>query len=208
MADLTDFLRWVEVGCEAAPRNLVLQAILSSGEKFCRYSGIWNDAGTSIQLVDATASYDITLPAAAVLCRIEAVHYRGTPLSPSDAAWGAQASGGYAPYVFWLDPPDQLVLSPTPSGTFTADDLITYRAVFAPTKDATTLPDVLLDDYEQAIVAGALAHIYAIPGKVWTDRTEAREQEKKFYQGAAAAKIRVATGNTNSVLPPAHGYFA
>jgi ligand-binding SRPBCC domain-containing protein len=203
MADVSDFRNWVEVGCEGAPRTLVDAAILRACERFLRYSGLWSVEHAPVQLVDAQAAYTITLPTGAQLCRVEAVHYKGQPLGiGSNSAWAARYTGGFANYAFWVESPDQLILAPTPSGTFTADDTLTFRAVFTTAPDAATVPQFLADEYADEIADGALATLFRIPGKGWSDFNEAKARDKAFMAGAAHAKIRAATGNTNSILPP------
>lgn len=210
MAELSDFIPWVEASAEGAPRPIVESALRRSMDRFLRYTGLWNLRVDPIQLVDADPDYEIDAPEGAFVTRVSAVHYRGQPLAPVHEGWGAQYTGGYAPYAYSVPPttPNTLVLFPTPSGTFTSDDTITLLAIYVPTADADTFPDFLATDYLMEIVDGALHYILSIPGKGWSDPTEAERRQKNFMRGCAQGRMRAATGNTVGVLPVAHQYFA
>lgn len=211
MATIADFIPWVEVSAEGAPRPLVEQAIRRSIDRLLRYSGLWQVQHAAVQLVDAQASYTLTPPTGGLLLRVSALHYRGVPQSPAHAGWGVQyTGGGAATYAYWCPSTTQntVALAPTPSGTFTSDDTITLLGVYTATLTAATFPDFLNTDYQQGVVDGALAMLLAIPGKGWTDPAEAKNRDKAFMAHAGAARVRAATGNTVGVLPVAHQHFA
>lgn len=201
MAEISAFRRWVEVACEGAPRPLVDEAIRAALERLCRYSGVWSLQHPAVDVADGIAAYNVIVPAGGQVIRLEAVHYNGAPLAPSDPAWGVQYAGGSPPFTFWLES-----ASPAPAPVLTVNDTILgtleFRAIYAPHKTATEIPDFLYDEYEEGVAAGAVAQLLAIPGKGWTDPRHAAEFEKRFFRHAAAAKLKAATGNTNNILPP------
>lgn len=204
MANISDFRTWVEVSCEGANRALVDDAILIACDRFLRYTGLWSTEHAGIQLVAGTSSYNLTAPTNAVLCRIENARYKSQPLAPADAAYGKSYTGGYAPFAFWLEPPLAIAIAPAPSGTLDATDVLNCRAIWTVSVSpvAAAVPDFLLHDYRRAIVDGALAELFRIPGKGWSDVNEAKAREKEFKAACAGGRIRAATGNTNNVLPP------
>lgn len=210
MAELRDFIPWVEASAEGAPRPLVESALRRSIDRFLRYSGLWQLQVDPIPLVDGDPDYEIDAPEDAMVARVSAVHYKGQPLSPVHPGWGAQYTGGYSAFAYSVPPttPNTIVLFPTPSGTFTADDTLQLLAIYVPVAAAETFPDFLATDYLMEIVDGALQYILSIPGKAWTDPSEADRRMKNFMRGCAAARVRAATGNTVSILPVAHQYFA
>lgn len=210
MADLTAFYPWVEVAVEGAPRKIVEQAVRRSIDRFLRYTGLWSEQHAAIPLEDGEASYAVTPPEDGLLTRLSAVHFKTDPLSPAHPGWGAQYTGGFAPYAYWVpaDPQNTIVLSPTPAGTFTADDTITFLGIYTLVADAETVPDFLATEYLEGIVDGAIQMLLAIPGKGWSDPVEAERRRRSFMKSCADGRVRAATGGTVSVLPVAHRYFA
>lgn len=211
MAEITAFYRWVEVAAEGVARPVVDQEIRRALDRFLRYTGLWSEQHAAIQIEDGEASYEVTPPEAGLLTRVSAVYYKTMPCGPAHPGWGVQyTGGGSAPYAYWLDAKtaNTITLAPVPAGDFTAEDTLTFLGIYTLAADAAEVPDFLFDQYLEGIVDGALARIFAIPGKVWSDPAEADRRQKSFMRTCADGRVRAASGNTVSILPVAHRYFA
>lgn len=55
-------------------------------------------------------------------------------------------------------------------------DGIKVELCLLPDKDTDVLPDWFINEYEDAIIAGALSRLYAMPRQMWSSKVDAREQ--------------------------------
>ena len=64
-----------------------------------------------------------------------------------------------------------------------------FNAIFVvePRQTATTLPQILIDDYPQALACGAISKMAAMPGKAWSNPQLAAEMKPYFVDGYRAA---------------------
>lgn len=78
-----------------------------------------------------------------------------------------------------------------------------YLAVsFQPLRTATYIPDLLFEDWSDAIVAGAKWKILMMPGKEWTDSRAAemnRIMYRRYKSQAAAQFLRGHSGKTQGI---------
>ena len=80
----------------------------------------------------------------------------------------------------------------------TAIKAVVIPAAWKPIQTATTVDDALYDDWHETIAHGALARIYAIPRKSWSDMNTAMMHANLFGVGIEDAKRRV----ENAYLKP------
>lgn len=52
-----------------------------------------------------------------------------------------------------------------------------------PVRGATTVPDILFDEYAQTIAWGALERLFIMPGKPWTDEQRSAYYKARFTDG-------------------------
>jgi hypothetical protein len=64
--------------------------------------------------------------------------------------------------------------------------------------DATNYPAVLYQDYPEAIAAGTLAVLRAIPGKPYSDNAAAAVSRERFLQLIGQATVDAAQGHTRA----------
>jgi hypothetical protein len=102
------------------------------------------------------------------------------------------------PDSWWTSLPDIITLSPTPDAIYT----ISVRAATTLKQDATTFPEELLAHHAEAIAAGVMAIMYAMPGKPWTAGQAAKEAGRTF-NGA----IRTIRGNLRDGGQPNQSTF-
>ncbi|MBN2162446.1 MAG: hypothetical protein JW713_05845 [Pontiellaceae bacterium] len=66
---------------------------------------------------------------------------------------------------------------------------IKVKVLLEPNKDTDHLPDWFLNEYGNAIVAGALWRLYSMPRQLWSSPRDAMEQRAVYLQYIADAKI-------------------
>lgn len=96
-----------------------------------------------------------------------------------DADDWTQASSAQPRYYFEKRPA-KIRLVATPSTAITGGLVVTIAV--KPQRDATTVEDWLLEDYFREIARGALAELFAIPKKDWTEPQLAEHYRQLFEQ--------------------------
>ena len=108
----------------------------------------------------------------------------------------AVASG--SPRAWWTMVPHLFSLWPTPD----AEHHVRVNAALSLRLDDTTIPQHILDHHAEAIAAGILSMMYAMPGKPWTQRQSA-ESAGRQYSGA----VRTARATAREGGQPNHSTF-
>lgn len=133
--------------------------------------------------------------------KIEAAQQNGNnpptywELAPANALyWNPNIAPGM-PLQYQYQPEANFLLWPIPSIVYG----LTVTAIVQPKEGAVNIPEAPLLKYSQQIEAGALAYLLMIPGQKWTDKEEARVQERIFTSGISNGKAEVQRGyNTGS----------
>ena len=75
---------------------------------------------------------------------------------------------------------------------------ITVRCALSPSRTATTVPDFLLSDYEDAIANGAISRIARIPAQGYTDQSTAALSQSIYAAARHSATIRANKASARS----------
>jgi hypothetical protein len=102
------------------------------------------------------------------------------------------------PRCFYELSPGVIGVYPLPAQTVTS--ILSARIATKPTRAATTLPDLLYNDWVEAIVAGARVRIHSIPGNFFSDDTKARESDVRFRTFMNRARNISKRGRINSSM--------
>ena len=102
------------------------------------------------------------------------------------------------PRAWWTMVPSVLSLWPTPDSEYR----VSVNAVVTTTLDTPNLPDVLVEHHAEALAAGVLSMMMAMPGKPWTQRNAA-EASGRQYAGA----VRTARATVREGGQPNHSTF-
>jgi len=98
----------------------------------------------------------------------------------------------------------EIQLVPTPTSDTTS--AMSIHCSYLPTRDATKLDAVLMDEYREAIVAGALSKLLNMSKEEWYDPAEARERSTWFSfacsEGRALADKDFQTGEQTVRMSP------
>lgn len=184
MKPLSDFLPRLLVYTPACPEPLAEQALLDSAIDFCERSSAIRADADPITVVEGVVDYELYAPSneqsiARVLKvfldgeRIEAVMAEVSSPTPEDPA----RPSGYL--VIEDDLGLTLRLNVIPDETYTLNVELALR----PTKTAKKLDSRIHTRWMDAVVAGALSRLYAVPGQPFSDAGAA------VYQASRAARI-------------------
>lgn len=196
-------------GC---PLALALQKIRSATIDYCRITHAWRylDA-TAINSVASQRTYVLgvgatvgTLPADTIVVHAFQVNYEDeplTPVKPTDlpglsATWSTDED---TPQAFTLFQEGELTLWPRPASSVTGAIKIPDVAL-APSQAATGVDDRIHQRGREAIAAGALAKIFLVPGKPYTNLQLGEFYEARFGAMAGGAGARVSSGQGHTRL--------
>lgn len=172
--------------------------LLQVARDFCTRTSAWRDTFDTIASQDDTLTYDLftseartelvqllrlTINDVLLWCAEDPAENEDQPENPADQP----------PFVINGDG-DLITLEEQPEG-----DIVMVGSM-RPTMAATSLPDLLLNDYLEAIRTGTLARLMVMSGKRWTDRDLATIYGREYTRLTTAAASKARGGNTRKPL--------
>jgi hypothetical protein len=211
---LTEFLSHVLPATPKCPQVLAEKAILDSAADFCKQSYVLRQDISAISVVANQSQYSLANPTDLQIYAIAHLLYDGKKMWPTsedemdlnwdtirqDAAlefsdpdddWRLQTSA--RPTLFYQPTPNLIRVIGIPTAALTSG--ITGRIYVYPAQAATTLDDWVYAEFYEAIAAGALARILAVPDQAWSNTKLAAYYLSTFDQGVSNAKGRGTRGN-------------
>lgn len=191
MINIDLFTSAVQMDAPGAPVSLVEAQLLSAAIEFCRESLIWSQAFADITTVQDQSAYAVADPTDARIVLLYGLTLSGIAINP----------------VFELPNQFDLVNAPNP------DLLIQGRMALIPARSATTLTDILYDQYHDALVSGALAKLLIQHAQPWGNPGMVEYHRGLFEQGMIDAKTKALRGfsgadNLNNASPMSLGVTA
>lgn len=161
MARYEDMLDAVRGSAYGAPDDILLRALVRATQELCKQTQCWRETLDETYAQAGIGTYEFLAPFETVVDRILWVKVGGQPVCtqarPEDVLSRAPAEG--FPRLFAQDSITQEVhLWPTP-GRSEHEQVISIHAALSPTLRSSELPDGLVDEYQQGIVAAAKADL-------------------------------------------------
>ena len=193
------------------PEPVATFAMREAAIEFCRETKIVAEILPNITVVAGTSSYSLATTATPTQTRgvsARTVWLDGKELPPITASeleedgtdW-TDDTGTPTHYTQLTE--GTLRLYPTP----TAAGVLRVRAATAPTTAATEVDNALGDRWWKALVAGALAHIFGIPGQPFSNPDLAALHSMNFAALADDAKLAAYKGYTKArIRTRAHNF--
>lgn len=209
-----DFMPLVYVEAAGVPAGAARNAIRAACIEFCETTNFWRHTLPPITAVANQQEYLITgLPVGTRLTSVLSVTDTNLPVWPKTAEWldefcpGWKSAAGSRAQWYTVPMPGSLLITPMHA----QDDMgaLVVTVALKPARSSTTVLDLLYEDYQEAIVAGALWRLQMIANKAWTNPEGAMVNLEKFKALAGGAKIDVAKGHTKRsgvVKPRAFGF--
>ena len=199
MAILEDFLPSVQPHCPGCPESIILDAIRDACRRFCTDTWIIKEDIPAGDIDAGIDDYTITPASGRSVVGITSFLYDKREMIPGkteaeldilDYGWRT-ADPGVATAITSPEP-NRVKLNRVPEATIVGG-LITQVAT-KPTSAATTVDDLLLSDWDQAIKHGALEKLLEIPEKGWSDIKLSLWHGKRFNFQIQRGKARARMG--------------
>lgn len=162
-----------------APDPAIREAVLRGARRLCRQTQCWREWMGPTEPLEGVTRYQLMVPMDAELCAVVAAAPEGL------RAVVQVVSGGMYVTVDFPEPPREA---------------FSIEAAFMPTMEAEHIPALLVNEWDDVLVAGSLAFIMDVPKSDWTDHNFAAHQDRLFRQGVGRTRIALAQGRRNDRL--------
>lgn len=206
MAAISSIAKYVRPDVSGCPDILILDAILLAGIEFCKRTKIIKET-LSINTVIGQADYALNVASGTQPEEILSVK-RGdeehlTPSSFKDFDDHHLNTLSGTPQYFYMSGGNTLQLGKIPEAVETLSVIVRTR----PSRDATTLPDEIVDRYMDELANGAKARLMIMKDKAWTDLDMAGLHKQMFEDAINKTNIRDAKGSARKPMRVKPIYF-
>lgn len=200
-----EFLPYVLTDCPGVADIAAMGAISSAAIEFCERSLALVREHDPISVRANVSDYDLSPPTQHLVCRVMKAWYRTrvlVPTAPDDmddpGPYNPAQSSGSTPTHFIQKDERTISLWRVPG----ADEAnaVTLRVALKPTRAATSVDDVLFEDYVEVIASGAKASLQIVPGKTYSNPQMAAINQGAFTAGINAAMVKANKGHTRANL--------
>lgn len=199
MAALTVLVPDVLAEIPGIPSFVAQRQLLRATRMFAEQTRAWR-VNFQLSTVADTATYDLSssLPTTTELVDVISIKNTGggEPVHPKTYIWLDQNTSDWrsetdiAAKWYVLDGNNTIRFIPTPSST--TANLYDVRVSVKPLLTATVIDDVLVNKFSEEIIHGALALLYVIPNKPWTNNGLATYHQLLFSASYASARAEAA----------------
>lgn len=209
MAAYEDFLSRVLIEVPGCAEISALLAIKDTCIEFCEKSLILVRDHDPITVYQNEVDYDLEAPAGTVVVKVMRAWIENTPLDPAfpdvvkDASvynrlYSSFQAAPSMPQRYLQKSERTISVWPLPDKTYSNG--LTLRVAVKPTRDSTSVDDVIYEDYADVIAAGALSKLMRSSGKPYTDLRLAEDRRREFLSGLNVARQRSSHGHSRSNL--------
>ena len=169
MKPISDFFPRMLPYLPGCSEPLAAQAVLDAAIAFCEDTQAVREQLDSFTTSAGVGAYELDTPSQQQVARVFDVVVDGRPMAAiaaEDVGPASEAIG--SPMAFYTTRYGSeflLHLFPTPDGAYN----VQVRAALRPTRNATQLEDDLFNLWSDAVLAGAMARVMAIPGQPFSD---------------------------------------
>ena len=207
MANLSVLYPRLQTEALGAPPALMDLKIRDAARMFMKEAPAYQAGHADIAIIPQTGTYALTVPTDAEIVRVLRVNFlattatRARPVLPVPEAglipdWETREGG-----IKHFMTPDLniLTLVPKPDVNVTGD-LQNIHLQLRPSRSAATIPDAVLDRWEEDIMVGAQWLMYDMQDQPWTNKAEARRYKLRFTKSWGDARRDIIKGFTQSNL--------
>jgi hypothetical protein len=194
VTQLSVLLERVHDEIPSVPEFMALRALADSTKEFCARTHIWRVSVPDIDLTVGDVAFAVVAPPGLQVVALKDVRLGRDKIYPIPTAVliarvHTPASGTPMAYAEWA--PDQIELDRP------VKELATLRIVAAVTLALgaadVEVPDSLIDEYGEALAAGAKMRLMRQAGQPWTSPESSTIYGGPYYAAITAAKGRVMT---------------
>jgi len=201
----TAFLPQVAPTTYGAPEIMQVEAIRNSAIEFCEKSLAWQVNQDPYTIPTTILNTDPQIPfntdAGILVHKVLNGRLQGFGVAQLTAqtpewcdynypGWLDGAQLGKPSNICQISPDAWVPVPAATGGPWTA----ILRVAYKPSRDSTTGPDFLFNDYYEDIASGAIARLCAMPKKLWSETQLAMTHAAIFEEAIQRAKMRAARG--------------
>ena len=182
------------------PKVIALSAIRDSAIDLCKRTSVWTQTHSPIYLYNNGVEYKMDdTPRDAIVDRLLDAKVDGNNIDvvfPREL-FKLQGRKG-RPLMCTVSTPGTVSVAPVPAERHE----MVLRVALRPKKSATSMDDLVLDEWHQIIVYGALYRLKMMAEKPWSDNPGASSNKVLFDEGVRKAKVKAVSGygaGTNSL---------
>lgn len=209
---MSRLMPWVS-GC---PDPLARQALVDSAIEFCEETGVTLSISDPQDVYAGTGTYTLYVPTGQGVVVTKKVWFGTAQLVPATTtevdsvlAYVASTAGATpntgTPSSFFEISPGVIGLYPIPD-TDTPQSL-TAQFASKPSRSATSVEDILFEDWVEAVIAGARKRLHSMPAQFYSDDGKAAEQERVFRYYVNRAKGVATRGRVQGSMTVKHREF-
>lgn len=203
MALLEDLLPETRPGASQLPDVSLVAALRRGAQRFLRESQVWADDLDVFGLVLGQHTYALQLPDGARVERVLTVKVNGRPLElqlrPRELRALPEVDGPPTAWAIFDSQDEQVIGFDRAATEREAGWAVAIHASLALTNDATELPDWIVTDWHDGIVAAARAELFGQRGTPHYDPEAAAAARFSFTMDVARAK-RVQVSGRHALL--------
>lgn len=202
MTPHSKFLDYVLPHVPGCTEEMALLEIKNTIIDFCEKSLIIQTDLDPITVVNNTTDYDLEPPRDRLVVKIMSAWFKNQPLdatapdevnTPSiyNQLSGAPVNKG-DPRIYIQKDARTFSVYPIPDKT--SANAITMRAALKPTRSATTIDDLIYEEYAETVGRGAVTRLALSPGKPYSDDKLAAVSNSLYVAGLNVARDRAQKG--------------
>ncbi len=210
MTNYMDLLPEIIPDVEGCPVPLAKRSFRNACIDFFKRSEAWVYRPTSLTTIKGIPELEIEVPAGTRCHSILSLGYKGNPLSPTsevlldDRVPGWRTAEGQ-PQVFFKLPGNKVRLSPIP--VVTEALVLNISVALVPTRDSSSIDDVVLEEYYEALVSGTLQRLMGMRNQPWSNPHLAASHGMQFEEAITEAKRNSKGNNTSKVRVTTYGGY-
>jgi hypothetical protein len=202
---LEDFCKYVLPDVPGCPTFTAKQAVLAAATEFLTFSGAWNEIQDPVDVQDNVSEYDLDAPSGARAIDIKAIYTTSGELVPVTLRELAQilptwqTAEGSAP-AYYTRAFDFTTIRVYPKPVNPPAETLTMHVVYTLKDTATTIPDAIVQRYQEPIASGAKARLMVMAKVAWSDPKLALYHKAMFDDGKLAARVTASHDKTPAGL--------
>lgn len=176
-----------------APFPAMLDAVQGAAVDFCKRSNAHRYTVPAFDSVVGQHFYTLATPAGTIPCKIITGRFNKTPLYPTSSVLLNETQELLTPRYYQLLGAQVRVTGSAPVAIPAAFE---FEIAVTPAYASNFVTDSIFDEYWEAIIDGALARLYSIPGKEWSSPRDAAYRQSLFDNAISVAEGRANADNT------------
>ncbi len=191
--------------------EIAVDALRKTAIDFTVQSGVWEYYG-QFTSQENVADYPIDVPADSRVASMRWLSIDGQMVGANprvqNVPWlqSRNPDSFFSTYGFGftMEGREFVWLSPTPE---TSTSLIKFCAALKPTQTACTLPNILYEDWNDAMTAGTAYRLFLLPKQEWTNNALGMLNQKEYSRWIARARLTKAQNYSQAPMVLSGSYF-